>query len=152
MGLSTWEVAFNRRVMHPLMSAALRAGVAPPTFALVETVGRRTRQRRQVPVANGLRGNTFWLIAGRADNAYVHNIRANPRVRIKARPSRGRDGARARWRTGTAHLLPDDDARARHAELGRGRPLYRLDGLALRRLATDGRMLTIRIDLDDRVR
>ncbi|QYN39889.1 hypothetical protein K1T35_23490 [Pseudonocardia sp. DSM 110487] len=53
----------------------------------------------------------------------------------------------SRWRTGTAHPLPDDDARARHRALGRGRPGYRLDGVLLRKLA-DGDMLTIRIDLD----
>jgi hypothetical protein len=53
-----------------------------------------------------------------------------------------------RWRSGTAHPLPDDDARARHHQLGRGRPGYRLDGILLRGLAT-GDMLTVRIDLDD---
>jgi hypothetical protein len=44
--------------------------------------------------------------------------------------------------------MPGDDAHARHRLLGRGRPLYRLYGIALRRLADGGDMLTIRIDLD----
>ena len=66
----------------------------------------------------------------------------------RARPARVRDGLRMRWRAGTARLLPADDARARHRLLGRGRPLYRLDGIILRRLAAGGDMLTIRIDLD----
>ncbi|HLX51820.1 MAG TPA: hypothetical protein VKS82_26120 [Streptosporangiaceae bacterium] len=39
-------------------------------------------------------------------------------------------------------------AGGRHRQLGRGRPLYRLDGILLRRLAGDGDMLTVRIDLD----
>jgi hypothetical protein len=44
--------------------------------------------------------------------------------------------------------MPEDDAHVRHRQLGRGRPLYRLDGFILRRLADGGDMLTIRIDLD----
>ena len=68
---------------------------------------------------------------------------------MKARPARVRDGVRMRWRTGTAHLMPDDDALARHERLGRGRPFYRLDGLLLKGLARGGAgMLSIRIDLD----
>jgi len=35
---------------------------------------------------------------------YILNIERNPRVRLKLR-----DGVRARWHTGTAHLLHDDD-------------------------------------------
>lgn len=138
----------QNRAINPLISALIERGLAPPTYALLETVGRRTGRRRRVPVANGLDGDTFWLIAALGDHAaYVHNLRADPRVRVKARPARLRDGLRIRWRSGTAHPLPDDDARARHRRLGRGRPGYRLDGILLRGLAT-GDMLTIRIDLD----
>ncbi|NNH68496.1 nitroreductase family deazaflavin-dependent oxidoreductase [Nocardia uniformis] len=144
-----WALAFNRRVIHPLVVTALKWGIAPPTFALLETTGRRTGHKRVVPVANGLQGNTFWLISGRGKSAgYVHNIVANPRVRIKVAPARLRDGVRSTWRSGTARLLPDDNARDRHRRLGRGRPGYRLDGLALKGLAAGGEMLTIRIDLD----
>jgi hypothetical protein len=46
-----------------------------------------------------------------------------------------------------AKPLPEDDARERHHRLGRGRPGYRLDGIALRALDTGG-MLTVRIDLE----
>jgi hypothetical protein len=55
-----------------------------------------------------------------------------------------------RWRSGTAHLMPEDDARQRHRGLGRGRPGYRLDGILLRGLSTleGGNMLTVRIELD----
>ena len=38
---------------------------------------------------------------------YVRNTAANPRVRLKLR-----HGILARWPTGTAQLLPDDDARS----------------------------------------
>jgi deazaflavin-dependent oxidoreductase (nitroreductase family) len=139
---------FQNRVVNRMVLALAERGLVPPTYALLETVGRRTGRARHVPVANGLQGDTFWLIAGRGEQAsFVRNIRDNPRVRVKARPARIRDGIKMRWRSGTAHPLPDDDARARHRALGRGRPGYRLDGILLRALAT-GDMLTVRIDLD----
>lgn len=141
-------VPFNNRVVNPLVVALAERGLVPPTYALLETVGRRSGRLRRVPVANGLQGDTFWLIAGRGEHAsFVWNIRANPRVRVKARPARLRDGVKMRWRTGMAHPLPDDDANGRHRRLGRGRPGYRLDGFLLRGLATVP-MLTVRIDLD----
>jgi len=146
--LVRWVLPAQNRAVNPLLGALIDRGLAPPTYALLETVGRRTGRRRRVPVANGLDGNRFWLIAALGDQAaYVHNLRAHPRVRVRARPARLRDGLRMRWRSGIAQPLPDDDARARHRRLGRGRPGYRLDGILLRGLAT-GDMLTIRIDLD----
>jgi deazaflavin-dependent oxidoreductase (nitroreductase family) len=149
MGMSAWERAFNNRVVNPVMIALITHGLGPPTYAIVETTGRKTGRQRLVPVASGLDGDTFWMISGRGEKAsYVHNIRANPRVRVIARPAKLRDGLRTRSRTGTAHLMPDDDAHVRHSMLSRGRPLYRLDGIILRRLANGGDMLTIRIDLD----
>jgi deazaflavin-dependent oxidoreductase (nitroreductase family) len=144
-------LAIQNRVLNRLVRIFLAAGLGPPTYALLETVGRRSGLPRQLPVANGLQGDTFWLISGLGEQAqYLRNIKANPRVRVKARPARLRDGLRMRWRTGTAHLIPEDDARARHRQLGRGRPGYRADGILLRMLASmgGGNMLTVRIDLD----
>lgn len=149
MGMSARERAFVNRVVNPVMAGLIARGLGPPTYAVVETTGRRTGRKRPVPVANGLDGDTFWMISGRGAKAsFVRNILANPRVRVVARPARLRDGLRTQSRTGTAHLMPDDDANARHHLLGRGRPLFRLDGIILRRLANGGDMLTIRIDLD----
>lgn len=147
--MSARERAFNNRVVNPVMIALITHGLGPPTYAVLETTGRKTGRKRLVPVASGLDGDAFWLISARGEKgSYVHNIRANPRVRVIARPARLRDGLRTRSRTGTAHPVPGDDAHARHRLLGRGRPLYRLDGILLRRLADGGDMLTIRIDLD----
>jgi deazaflavin-dependent oxidoreductase (nitroreductase family) len=141
----------QNRVFNRAARFLLAHGFAPPTYALLETRGRKTGRPRQVPVANGLQGGTFWLIAGLGEDAhYVRNIKANPRVRVKARPARLRDGVKMSWRSGTAHIVPEDDARERHRRLGRGRPGYRLDGALLRGLSSlgSGQMLTIRIDLD----
>jgi deazaflavin-dependent oxidoreductase (nitroreductase family) len=138
----------QNRVFNWALRWAIERGLAPPTYALLETVGRRSGRPRRVPVANGLEGDTFWLIAALGnDAAYVKNLRANPRVRITARPARLCDGVRVRTRVGVARPLPQEDARGRYRCLGKGRPGYRLDGLLLRALATD--MLTIRIDLEN---
>jgi deazaflavin-dependent oxidoreductase (nitroreductase family) len=141
----------QNRIVNRAVCVLLNLGLSPPTYALLETTGRRSGRPRQLPVANGLDGNTFWLIAGLGEKAqYVRNIKADPRVRIKARPARLRDGLHMSWRSGTAHLMPEDDAHARHHRLGRGRPGYRLDGVLLRGLSLveDGQMLTVRIELD----
>jgi deazaflavin-dependent oxidoreductase (nitroreductase family) len=101
-------------------------------YAILETIGRRSGELRQTPVGDGLRGDTFWLVAEHGRRAgYVRNIEANPRVRVFTN---------GRWRPGTAHLLPDDDPRARQRSLGR------LNAIAVRAMGTD--LLTIRIDLD----
>jgi deazaflavin-dependent oxidoreductase (nitroreductase family) len=146
-----WLLLVQNRVFNRLAGLVLRIGLAPPTYALLETTGRRCGRPRQVPVANGLQGDTFWVIVGLGEEAqYVRNIKANPRVRVKARPARLRDGLRMQWRAGTAHLMPEDDAGQRHRQLGRGRPGYQLDGLLLRALPAlaGGEMLTVRIELD----
>ena len=120
------------RINNRLTRWALRHGLAPRAFALLETTGRRTGRPRHTPVGNGLDGNTFWLIAVHGDQAdYVRNIRADPRVRVRV----GR-----RWREGTAVPLPDDDATARSYQLR-----HQWDAALGRAMAT--RPLTIRIDL-----
>lgn len=142
-------LSVQNRFLNPLLAAAVERGLAPPTFAVLETTGRRTGRRRRVPVANGLDGDTFWLIAALGERAsFVRNLRSDPRVSVIAPPVRFRDGLRVRRRTGLAEPLPGDDVRARHQRLGRGRPGYRLDGVLLRSLAADEAMLTVRIDLD----
>ena len=62
---------------------------------------------------------------------YVRNIEAQP---PGAGPRRGR------WHSGTAVLLPDDDARARLAALPR------MNSAAVRAMGDN--LLTIRVDLD----
>jgi hypothetical protein len=62
---------------------------------------------------------------------YIRNIRAEGRVRLRLH---------GRWHTGTAHPLPEDDARARLREL----PRY--NSAVVRASGTD--LLTVRVDLD----
>lgn len=122
---------------HPnnlLTRWALRRGLAPRAFALLETVGRKSGLPRYTPIGNGLVGNTFWLIAAHGRQAdYVRNLIAAPQVRVKIA---------GRWREGHAVLMPDDDANARSRTLP-----YQWDAAIGRMMAT--RPMTIRIDLED---
>jgi deazaflavin-dependent oxidoreductase (nitroreductase family) len=121
------------RVSNRLTRFALRRGLAPAAFALLETTGRRSGRPRHTPVGNGLAGDTFWLIAAHGEQAdYVRNLLADPRVRVKVA---------GRWRTGTAVLLPGDSV------LVRSRTLPCQWDAAIGRLMASTPM-TIRIDLD----
>jgi deazaflavin-dependent oxidoreductase (nitroreductase family) len=112
---------------------ALRHDLAPSTFALLETTGRRSGEPRHTPVGNGLDGEVFWLVAAHGYQAdFVRNIAQQARVRVKV----GRT-----WRAGTATRLPGDDTRARSRTLP-----SRWDAAVGRALATTP--LTIRIDLE----
>lgn len=134
--------ASEKRLVNPMVRRAVFAGRLGKTYAVLETTGRRTGATRRTPVANGLKGDTFWLISAHGPHAhYFQNLLAQPRVRIGLA-----EHGRLRWRAGTAQPMYDDDARARHRELGRGRFGYWLDGLLLRSLATQ--MTTVRIDLE----
>jgi deazaflavin-dependent oxidoreductase (nitroreductase family) len=121
------------RILNPVMRRALEAGIVPRGWALLETTGRRSGEPRRVPVGNGLRGPHFWIVAEHGRHAqYVRNIEADPRVRVKV----GR-----RWRSGTAHVLPEDDPRERLRILNRP-----LNDAGLRAMASE--MLVVRIDLE----
>ena len=124
-----FSTALARYVVNPVVKTV--AGYVP-FWALLETTGRKSGLPRRTPVGNGLEGNTFWIVAEHGRKAgYVRNIEANPRVRIRV----GR-----RWRTGVAHLLPEDDARARQRSM---RPF---NAAFVRLMGTD--LLTVRVDLD----
>lgn len=132
---------FERLVVNPIVRRLVFAGRLGSTYAVLETTGRRTGQPRRTPVANGLRGDTFWLISAHGPHAhYFQNLLEHPRVKIGIAGAGG-----VRWRAGVAEPLWDDDAPARHRELGKGRFGYWLDGLLLRSLSTQ--MTTVRIDI-----
>ena len=121
------------RVVNPLVRWAVRHGFAPRSYAILETTGRRSGVARRTPVGHVVEGDTVWIVAEHGSRAgYVHNIRSNPRVRIKLH-----DG----WREGTARALDDDDPRVRLRRMG-----LRINALVVRLMGTD--LLTVRIDLD----
>jgi deazaflavin-dependent oxidoreductase (nitroreductase family) len=127
----------QRRLLNPLVRPLLER-VWIPGYALLETTGRTSGLPRRNPVGDGLEGSTFWIVSEHGRRAsYVRNIEADPRVRVRVR---------GRWRSGTAHLLPDDDTQERQRKLSR-RLGARINAASVRRMGTD--LLTVRIDLDD---
>lgn len=121
---------------------AFAVGLALPGYALLETIGRKTGKPRRTPVGDGRVGGQFWLVAEHGMKAgYVLNIARNPRVRLKLR-----NGLKARWHTGTAHLLPDDDPRERQRWLASRLPSSAGNARAVRLFGTQ--LLSVRIDLD----
>jgi deazaflavin-dependent oxidoreductase (nitroreductase family) len=120
---------FQKRVLNPVVTTLARRGLLRG-WAILETTGRKTGERRETPVGAGVDGDTVWILAefGRRA-AYVKNIEANPRVRVCIR---------GRWRGGTARVLAGDAAP--------GGALPRLNTAIVRGVGDD--VLTIRVDLD----
>jgi deazaflavin-dependent oxidoreductase (nitroreductase family) len=122
----------TNRLVNPIVRPLVERGALDPGWALLETRGRRTGRPRVVPIGNGLRGDTFWIVTEHGYHAdYVRNIQADPRVRVKVA---------GRWRAGTAHLLPDEDPYRRLRLLRR--PVN--DALLL---AVGTEQLVVRVDL-----
>jgi deazaflavin-dependent oxidoreductase (nitroreductase family) len=123
----------STRFLNPLLKAAANAGIPLPSVVILETTGRKSGQPRRTPVGKAIEGNTLWIVAEHGRRAgYVRNVEANPAVRVKL----GR-----RWRTGTAHTMPDDDPRQRQRQIPN-----RLNSAVVRVMGSD--LLTVRVDLD----
>ena len=123
----------SAKLLNPLVNAAARAGLPLPMVVILETTGRRSGKQRRVPVGKALEGDTLWVVAEHGRRAsYVRNIEADPRVQARV----GR-----RWRTGTAHVLQDDDWRARQRRMPN-----RVNSAAVRAMGTEH--VTVRVDLD----
>lgn len=115
----------NNRLMLPVLGWL-------PGWGVVETVGRRTGLRRQVPVGGRVTKDAFWLVAGNGrHSAFVKNLEATPRVRVRAR---------GQWHDGTAQIVDDDPL----PRLLRSNPL---NGLFVWLANRHSEMLTVRVDL-----
>ncbi|MBF6171753.1 nitroreductase/quinone reductase family protein [Nocardia blacklockiae] len=117
--------AFQRNIGNPILR---RLGAQ----TLLETTGRVSGAPRHTPIGGRRVGNSFWFVSEFGERSqYVRNILADNRVRLRLH---------GHWHTGTAHLVPDDDARARLKELPRA------NSAVVGAVGTD--LLTVRIDLD----
>jgi deazaflavin-dependent oxidoreductase (nitroreductase family) len=122
----------STKLLNPLVRAAARAGLPLPSVVLLETTGRRSGEPRRIPVGKALVGDTLWVVAEHGMRAsYVRNIQASPQVRVRV----GRH-----WRTGTAHVLPDDDWRERQRRMPN-----RLNSAVVRVMGSEP--VTVRVDL-----
>ena len=122
----------KRRAVDALHRIANPIARRLPSQVVLETTGRVSGQPRHSPIGGRLDGDTFWFVFMHGDSSnYMRNIKANNNVRVRIG---------GRWRTGRAHLLPNDDAAARNAQFSW------LNRTANSQLG--GQLLTVRIDLD----
>jgi deazaflavin-dependent oxidoreductase (nitroreductase family) len=127
-----WSTFLTAKLVNPIVRAAARAGIPLPLVVILETRGRKSGQPRRIPVGKAITGDTLWVVAEHGRKAaYVKNIEADPHVRVRV----GR-----KWRSGTAHVLYDDDWRERQRRLPN-----KLNSASVRLMGTEH--LTIRIDL-----
>jgi deazaflavin-dependent oxidoreductase (nitroreductase family) len=125
-------VNFKRQLIHPVQRLVVNPIGRQLPVTMLETTGRKSGQPRHTAVGGKVIDNQFWMVSEHGEHSdYVHNIKANPAVRVRIN---------GQWRSGTAHLLPDDDPRQRL------RSLPRLNSAGVRTMGTD--LLTIRVDLD----
>jgi deazaflavin-dependent oxidoreductase (nitroreductase family) len=123
----------SAKLLNPVVRAAARLGLPLPIVVILETRGRRSGEPRRVPVGKALEGDTLWVVAEHGPRAaFVRNIETDPRVRVRV----GR-----RWRTGTAHVLRDDDWRERQRRMP-----GRFNSAVVRVMGTEP--VTVRVDLD----
>lgn len=133
-----WPLALNegvslkREVVHRVQRLVVNPVGRQLPVTMLETTGRKSGQPRHTAIGGKLEGNQYWMVSEHGDHSdYVHNIKANPAVRPRVA---------GQWRSGVAHLLPDDDPWERL------RKLPRLNSTGVRVMGTD--LLTIRVDLD----
>ncbi len=125
-------MSLKRQVVHRVQRLVVNPLGRKLPVTMLETTGRKSGQPRLTAVGGRVVDNQFWLVSEHGEHSdYVRNLKANPAVRVRI------DGE---WRTGTAHLMPEDDPLRR---LGN---LPRLNSAVVRLMGTD--LLTIRVDLD----
>ncbi|MHC9295961.1 nitroreductase family deazaflavin-dependent oxidoreductase [Mycobacterium sp. LTG2003] len=122
----------KRRIVHATQRRVVNPVGRQLPITMLETIGRKSGQPRHTAVGGRVIDNQFWMVSEHGDRShYVLNIKANPAVRVRVN---------GKWRTGVAHLLPDDDAVARLKKLPA------LNSAVVRAMGSD--LLTIRVDLD----
>jgi deazaflavin-dependent oxidoreductase (nitroreductase family) len=124
--------AIKRRIVHTAQRRVVNPVGRKLPVTMLETTGRKSGQPRHTAVGGRVVDGQFWMVSEHGEHShYVLNIKADPQVRRRI------DG---HWRTGTAHLLHDDDPIARLSQLpGMNSAVVKLMGSEL---------LTIRVDLD----
>ena len=122
----------KRRIVHTAQRLVVNPLGRRLPVTMLETIGRKSGQPRRTAIGGRVIGNQFWMVSEHGEHShYVHNIKANPAVRVRIR---------GRWRDGTAHLLPNDDANERL------RSLPGINSALVRLMGSD--LVTIRVDLD----
>src|ERR1700722_10744168 len=95
----------KRRIVHTAQPLVVNPVGRRSPMTMLETTGRKSGQPRRTAIGGRVIGNQFWMVSEHGDHShYVLNIKANPEVRVRIH---------GKWRGGTAHLLPGDEAHER---------------------------------------
>ena len=122
------EIVLGRRVLNPLVRAINRAGLGGDYTTELATTGRRSGERRVVPVVAKFDGDGAWIVSQHgARSGWAHNIEDDPRVQVKRR---------SQWVSGTAEFRRDDDPGARAADFARYRWMRPIARATFRALQT----------------
>ena len=133
----------QRYLLNPLFRLLMLLRVNPYGLVMLETRGRVSGKIRRVPVGNGRKGDELWIIAEHGSRAgWVHNIRHDPRVRIRLRV-----GLRYRWLDGIATVRPDEDALARQRKIIAWHPLRALNAINVRVFGADLLAVHVRLQV-----
>lgn len=125
-------VSLKRQVVHRVQRLLVNPVGRQMPGIILETTGRKSGKPRRTAVGGRLVDNQFWMVSEHGEHSdYVRNIKANPAVRVRIG---------GQWRSGTAHLLPDDDPLRRLGDLPR------LNSAVVRLMGSD--LLSLRVDLD----
>ena len=132
----------QRYTINPLMRLLLAVGINPLGLAILETRGHASGKTRRVPVGNGRKGDSFWIIAEHGTRAgYVRNIQHDPHVRVRLRSDCATAGCPV-----SPPCCPDDDPLARQRHIIAWHPLRALNAINVRVLGAD--LLTVHVQLN----
>ena len=124
-------VTLKRQLVHSVQRLLVNPVGRQLPMTMLETTGRKSGQSRRTAVGGRVVDNQFWMVSEHGEHSdYVRNIKADPAVRVRIG---------GKWRNGTAHLLPKDDAMRRLGNL----PC--LNSAVVRLMGSD--LLTVRVDL-----
>jgi len=122
----------KRRIVHTAQRLVVNPLGRRLPLTQLETIGRKSGQPRRTAIGGRVIGDQFWMVSEHGGHShYVLNIKANPAVRVRVHDQ---------WRSGTARLMPEDDA---HQRL---RSMPGINSALVRLMGSD--LLTIRVDLD----
>jgi deazaflavin-dependent oxidoreductase (nitroreductase family) len=133
------ERIIGRYVANPAVALLRRLGVRTTFATELQTMGRKSGGWRSVPVSAGFDATGAWLISQHGHRSgWALNVADDPNVRI-------RQGNR--WRSGTAHFVPDDDPMARVRTFATSPLLSPLVTATFKALQSDP--ISVRIDFVD---
>lgn len=129
----------GRYVANPAVSLLARLGVRTTFATELQTMGRKSGRWRTVPVSARFDETGAWVISQHGHRSgWALNVADDPHVRI-------RQGNR--WRSGTAHFVPDDNPAARVRTFARFAMLSPLVTATFKALQSDP--VSVRIDFAD---